>query len=86
MIEAVRKEILQWSLDRLQGKASPVLVSLFRNILYTEFGRDGNSKSTIVHIECPNRPRKSIKVLAQILGCKLKQLRFDGLVIDEAIR
>jgi hypothetical protein len=54
--------------------------------LYTEFGRDGNSKITIVHIERPIHPRKSIKVLARALGYKVKQLRFDGLVIDEAIR
>ena len=50
------------------------------NVLHTESGRDGNSKSTIVYIECPNRPRKSIQVLARILGCTLKQLRFGGLV------
>jgi len=50
------------------------------NVLHTKSGRDENSKSTIVYIECPNRPRKSIKVLAQILGCTLKQLRFDGVV------
>ena len=50
------------------------------NVLHTESGRDGNAKSTIVYIECPNRPRKSIKVLARVLGCTLKQLRYDGVV------
>jgi len=50
------------------------------NVLHVRSGREGNSKRTIVYIECPNRPRKSIKVLARILGCPLKQLRFDGVV------
>jgi hypothetical protein len=39
-----------------------------------------------MYIECPNCLRKSIKVLARALDYTLKQLRFDGLVIDEAIR
>lgn len=61
-----------------------VLVSPPGNVLHTQSGRDGNANKTSVFIERPNRPRRSIKVLARTLGCTQKQLRHYGVLRDTA--
>jgi hypothetical protein len=63
--------------------AGSVLMSAPGNVLHIRTRRDGNRKVSFIYLERPTQRRRSVKVMARVLGRgALKRLRRDGVVRD----